>query len=69
MYIINDIQIPIDSNKKLRSETQEHPQSPSVISTYTEKEGPVYPKSKLSAREAITKELKMLNLLQEERTQ
>jgi hypothetical protein len=28
----------IDNNKKLGSETNEHPQSPSVMSTYTAKE-------------------------------
>jgi hypothetical protein len=36
------------------------PQSPSVILTYKERERPRYPKSKLHARKATTKELKML---------
>jgi len=47
--------------QKFLSETTVNPQSPSVISTYTEKGKARYLESKLHARKATTKELKMLN--------
>jgi hypothetical protein len=66
VYSINDNQIYIGSNKKLRSETEEHPQSPSVISTYEEKERPRYSKY---VQEKNNKRTENAKLVTSEKTQ